>query len=261
MRQKINDCGVRNSFGYYDNRAKEIVLKHPCLKKKDVNDVYAWLDSDTELKKIAIGIGAVENCVTDDTGNNLYSAAREVIYQTIAQTAVIDNQILMNILMRLKNKTALRNLACKCYDFSNDDALFEELIRTINTVKSIVYFDLSGCYFKDEQLLCLAEAIAQSHIAHIVWPEPKMSATVEEKVMKIFKGNRSLVVLQGVPASFQKIAEDNRKYLFAQADKPSLIGDKERAIMLEYAESLRLAIAYEKQCLFDLEKAIAAVLA
>jgi len=260
MRQKVNECGIRNSFGYYDSRAKEIILKHPCLKKKDINDVYTWLDSASDLKKLAISIGSVENCVIDDTNNNLYSSARAVIYHTIAQTATIDNQILLNILPKLKNKSALKNIALKCYMFSNDDNLFNMLIQVIESLKNLIYFDLSGCYFKDEQLFTLAETISRSHIAHIVWPEPKMSDIVERKVMETLQHNRSLVVIQGVPLAFQKIAQDNRQYLFSLAKKPSLIGDKERAIMLEYANSLRLGIAYEKQCLFDLEKAIEAVL-
>lgn len=261
MHQKVNECGIRNSFGYYDSRAKEIILKHPCLRKKDVNEAYAWLDSATDLKKFSSGIGSVENCVVDDTGNNLYSSARTVIQQTIAQTATIDNQILLNILPKLKNKPALRNIACKCYMFTNDDKLFEALLQVIADVSTLVYLDLSGCYFKDEQLLSLAETIAKTHIAHIVWPEPKMSEMVEKKVMETFKRNRSLVVMQGVPLAFQKIAEDNRAYLFAFAEKPSMIGDKEKAIIHEYADSYRLAIAFEKRCLFDLEKAIEAVLA
>ena len=40
MRKHANDCGVRNHFGYYDAHAREIVLKHPCLKKADVDVVY-----------------------------------------------------------------------------------------------------------------------------------------------------------------------------------------------------------------------------
>ena len=36
MRGLANECGSRNSFGYYDASAKEIILKRPCLKKQDL---------------------------------------------------------------------------------------------------------------------------------------------------------------------------------------------------------------------------------
>ena len=67
--------------------------------------------------------------------------------------------------------------------------------------------------------------------------------------------------MRGVPLDFQKIAQDNRNWLFSFGRRPTMIGDKEAAILHEYADSIRIAIAYEKQRLFDLEKAVEAILA
>ena len=65
MRGLANECGSRNSFGYYDASAKEIILKRPCLKKQDLEEAYLWLDNSLELRKISIGIGSVEVFVAD----------------------------------------------------------------------------------------------------------------------------------------------------------------------------------------------------
>ena len=87
-----------------------------------------------------------------------------------------------------------------------------------------------------------------------------MSELVMKKIADKFKENRALVILQGVPLDFAKIAQDNRNWLFNLGRRPTLIGVKEAEQIKEYAASLRLGIAYEKQRLFDLEKSIEAVL-
>lgn len=261
MRRKTNDCGVRNSFGYYDSKAKEIILKRPCLKKADIDEVYSWLDEATDLKKFSVGIGIVENVVVDDSGDNLYSTARGVIRQSVTSSAAMDNEILKNMLARLKYKTNVRNLALKCYIFSDDAVLFDAFVQALRSLKSLVYLDLSGCYFSDEQLIDLAEVISKSHIAHLVWPEPRMSDMVMKQVAEKMLETRALVVMHGVPLDFQKIALDNRNWLFGFGRRPTMIGDKEAAVIHEYADSLRIAIAFEKQRLFDLEKAVEAILA
>lgn len=261
MRKYSNDCGSRNSFGYYDARSEEIILKRPCFNKKDIEEVYVWLDDATNLRKFSIGIGAVENTVINDNGDNLYAAARGVIRQNVMQTVSIDNEILKNILLRLKNISGLRNLSLKCYLFSEDQILFDMLLQALKSLKSLVYLDLCGCYFSDEQLLDLAEVISHSKIAHLIWPEPRMTEMVMKSVADKFKENRALVIMQGVPLDFAKIAQDNRYWLFNLGRRPTLIGVEEAKLIKEYAASLRLGIAYEKQRLFDLEKSIEAVLA
>jgi len=261
MPRRANDCGVRNSFGYYDARAKEIILRHPCLKKKDIEEAYLWIDEASDLRKLSIGIGTLDNCVADEYDETLFGTARGIIKQNVIQTSEIDNQIVKNILQRLKNKVFIRNLGVKCFILSEDRELFDLLLQTIVSMKNLAFLDLSGCYFTDEQLLDLAEVIAKTHIAHLVWPEPRMSELVIKKVADIWKDNRSLVVMRGVPLDLQKIAHDNRVYLFGYGRRPTMIGEKEIAIIKEYASSYRLGIAYEKQRLFDLEKAVEAVLA
>lgn len=261
MRKHANDCGVRNHFGYYDAHAKEIVLKHPCLKKADIEEVYSWLDEAHDLKKFSVGIGGVENIVVDDSDTALYGSARAAILRDISQTQTVDNDILKNMLPRLKNKPNLRNIALKCFVFSEDKILFDLLLQTIAETKSLVYLELSGSYFTDEQLVELSSVIARSRIAHMLWPEPRMSEMAIKKVKENLEPNKSLVVLRGVPLELQDIAFRNRQELFSVAKRPTLITDKEKDILLEYADSARIALAYEKQHLFDLEKAIEAVLA
>lgn len=261
MRKLTNDCGARNSFGYYDARANEIVLKRPCYKKADVAEVYNWIDSATNLRKFSIGIGAVENFVTDDFGDNLYGSARGVVRQSVMQSMAVDNEILRNLLTHLQGKKTLTNVALRCFMFSDNPIVFDLFLETIRSLDKLIYLDLSGCYFSDEQLLDLAEFISQSHIAHLIWPEPRMSDLVIEKVAERFRSNRSIVIMRGVPLEFQKIAQDNRNWLFSLGRRPTMIGEQEAKILKEYASSVRLGIAFEKQRLFDLEKAVEAVLA
>lgn len=260
MSKKTNECGVRNNFGYYDNRAKEIILKHPCLRKSEINEVYTWLDNAEDIKKLAIGIGSIENCVVDDTNNNLYNSAKEVLRKALAHSQAVDNQVLSNILPKLKNKSDLRNLSLKGYIFSDDEKAFTTLLQAIEQTKPLIYLDLTCCYLTDEQLIKLAETIAKTHIAYLVWPEPCMSKATASKVAEFFSSNHALTVLQGVPQSFQQIAQDNRNYLFRFVKNPSLISDEDKIIVKEYADSLRLGVAAEKQRLFDFEKSIEAVL-
>jgi len=261
MKRHLNSCGIRNNFGYCDYHAKEIILKHPCLKKEDINDVYTWLDDVEDLKKFSIGVGAVENCITEDNSDSLYNETRRVIKQSLEATSELDNQVLKNILSKLKNQKMLKNLSLKCYTFSDDTELFDYLSRVIVNAKDLIYLDLSGCNFSDKQLSDLAEIVANSHIAHLVWPEPRISELLIEEISHKFMNNKSLVVMYGVPSAFQKIAQNNRAYLFGLARRPSMIGEDEKKIITEYATSFRLAIAFEKQCLFDLEKTVEAVLA
>lgn len=261
MRTIINTCGARNHFGYYDAKAREIVLRHPYTKKSDVEDVYLWIEDTEDLRKLSIGIGAVENFVLQDNGDTLYGAARTVIKQNIMQAQILDNEILKNLLMRLKTKKQLRNLGIKGYIFENDPALFNELLQTISSVKSLVYLDLNGCFFTDEQLISLAEVLSTSHIAHLIWPEARLTELVIRSCLMKLKNNRSIVIMRGAPLEFQDVAKANRSWLFNLVHLPSLITEEEKAIIKEYADSYRLGLAYEKQRFFDLEKSVEAILA
>ena len=82
MRKYSNDCGFKNSFGFYDARSREIVLKRPCFNKKDIAEIYAWMDQNTSLLKFSMGIGAVESIVAEDS-ENLYASARDIIRQSV----------------------------------------------------------------------------------------------------------------------------------------------------------------------------------
>lgn len=261
MRGLANECGSRNSFGYYDASAKEIILKRPCLKKQDLEEAYLWLDNSLELRKFSIGIGSVEVFVADGKIGGLYTTARGMLKNSMMKNKYSDAEMLRNMLLRLKKKEKLRNLAVKCFIFNDDPVLFELLLDTIRGLGSLVYLDLTGCYFSDEQLADLADVISKTKIAHLVWPEPRMDKMVLGKVMRILEINRSLVVLSGVPMEMQKLAKNNRENLFALGKRPSMMSEEEEMIIREYGNSIQLAIAYEKEKLYNLEQTFMAILA
>lgn len=261
MRGLANECGSRNSFGYYDASAKEIILKRPCLKKQDLEEAYLWLDNSLELRKFSIGIGSVEVFVADGNIGGLYTTARGMLKNSMMKDKYSDAEMLRNMLLRLKKKEKLRNLAVKCFIFNDDPVLFELLLDTIRGLGSLVYLDLTGCYFSDEQLADLADIISKTKIAHLVWPEPRMDKMVLGKVMRILEINRSLVVLSGVPMEMQKLAKNNRENLFALGKRPSMMSEEEEMIIREYGNSIQLAIAYEKEKLYNLEQTFMAILA
>ena len=256
-----NECGSRNSFGYYDASAKEIILKRPCLKKQDLEEAYLWLDNSLELRKFSIGIGSVEVFVADGNIGGLYTTARGMLKNSMMKNKYSDAEMLRNMLLRLKKKEKLRNLAVKCFIFNDDPVLFELLLDTIRGLGSLVYLDLTGCYFSDEQLADLADVISKTKIAHLVWTEPRMDKMVLGKVMRILEINRSLVVLSGVPMEMQKLAKNNRENLFALGKRPSMMSEEEEMIIREYGNSIQLAIAYEKEKLYNLEQTFMAILA
>lgn len=261
MRGLANECGSRNSFGYYDASAKEIILKRPCLKKQDLEEAYLWLDNSLELRKFSIGIGSVEVFVADGNIGGLYTTARGMLKNSMMKNKYSDAEMLRNMLLRLKKKEKLRNLAVKCFIFNDDPVLFELLLDTIRGLGSLVYLDLTGCYFSEEQLADLADVISKTKIAHLVWPEPRMDKMVLGKVMRILEINRSLVVLSGVPMEMQKLAKNNRENLFALGKRPSMMSEEEEMIIREYGNSIQLAIAYEKEKLYNLEQTFMAILA
>lgn len=261
MRGLANECGSRNSFGYYDASAKEIILKRPCLKKQDLEEAYLWLDNSLELRKFSIGIGSVEVFVADGNIGGLYTTARGMLKNSMMKNKYSDAEMLRNMLLRLKKKEKLRNLAVKCFIFNDDPVLFELLLDTIRGLGSLVYLDLTGCYFSDEQLADLADVISKTKIAHLVWPEPRMDKMVLGKVMRILEINRSLVVLSGVPMEMQKLAKNNRENLFALGKRPNMMSEEEEMIIREYGNSIQLAIAYEKEKLYNLEQTFMAILA
>ena len=261
MRGLANECGSRNSFGYYDASAKEIILKRSCLKKQDLEEAYLWLGNSLELRKFSIGIGSVEVFVADGNIGGLYTTARGMLKNSMMKNKYSDAEMLRNMLLRLKKKEKLRNLAVKCFIFNDDPVLFELLLDTIRGLGSLVYLDLTGCYFSDEQLADLADVISKTKIAHLVWPEPRMDKMVLGKVMRILEINRSLVVLSGVPMEMQKLAKNNRENLFALGKRPSMMSEEEEMIIREYGNSIQLAIAYEKEKLYNLEQTFMAILA
>ena len=261
MRGLANECGSRNSFGYYDASAKEIILKRRCLKKQDLEEASLWLDNGLELRKFSIGIGSVEVFVADGNIGGLYTTARGMLKNSMMKNKYSDAEMLRNMLLRLKKKEKLRNLAVKCFIFNDDPVLFELLLDTIRGLGSLVYLDLTGCYFSDEQLADLADVISKTKIAHLVWPEPRMDKMVLGKVMRILEINRSLVVLSGVPMEMQKLAKNNRENLFALGKRPSKMSEEEEMIIREYGNSIQLAIAYEKEKLYNLEQTFMAILA
>lgn len=261
MANEINECGCRNGFGYYDCVVKEVVLKRPCRRKADLTEAYEWIDCDSDLRKISIGIGGVEQFVQENNSPALYKSAREVIKQNALKTAMIDVEILENILVRIEGRDKLRNLSMKCFLFADNDNLFNLMLKTVKTLKNLVYLDFTGCYFTDEQLVDLADVISSMRVAHIVWPEARMSPMVLEEVVKRLQTNKAITVIRGAPMELTAIAESNRAWIFEVGRHPSRITDKESDLLKEYVDSVRIAIAYEKQVLFDIEKTLEGAMA
>lgn len=261
MRALNNECGIRNGFGYYDYKLKEIVLKRPCTQKADWEDVCNWLDDAADLKRFSIGIGALENFVSEGVSGGLYSSARLLMKNTMGKSKYTDAEMLKQILGRLTDKQNLRNLAIKCCIFYDDTELFDLLIDVISALPKLVYLDLTGCYFSDEQLIDLSIVIAKMKISHLVWPEPRMDRLVLSKVIDNLKPVKSLVILSGVPLEMQVLAQEHREALFALGRRPSLISEAEAASVYDYRDSIELAIAYEKQKLYELEKTFQGLLA
>ena len=260
MRKYSNDCGFRNSFGYYDARSKEIVLKRPCFTKKDIDEVYNWIDDASDLLKFSVSIGVVENIVVEDTGDSLYASAKEVILKTVLPTVTVDNEVLSNMLDKLKNASNLHNLALRCYVFENDPVAFNKLLQLLKQLDSLVYLDFGGCYFSENQLLELTEVIAKKHIGHLVWSEPRMTKGILTQVFDRLKDMRSLVFVQGMPAEFKKMAQANRNWLFDLGRYPTMIATEKANLIKDYASSIRIGLAHEKQNLFDLEKTMEGIL-
>lgn len=261
MKPLINESGARNSFGYYDSVAREIVLKRPCSRKVDLQEAYEWIRQSNDLRKLSIGIGALENIVLGDPKDALYDVARSTIKQSVLAQAGADAAILENALVRLVEKDSLRNLSLKCFSFSENQSLFDLLVKTIKEKTSLVYLNLTGCFFSDEQLIVLASVIANTNIASLVWPEPRMTPLLLSKVVDAFKENKSIVVVQGAPLEVSAIVEGNRGYLLAKGRFPSLMTGDDVSVLRQYAESVRIAIAYEKQRLYDMEKSLEAAIA
>lgn len=261
MKPVTNELGFRNSFGYYDNYAREIVLKRPCPIKADILEAFTWIEEAEDLKKFSIGLGGVDSFLINDYSDNLYGASRNVVRNSLVSNSVSDKFILENVLTRLVNKSALRNLGVKCFMFSGNRELFEMLVKVIKSHPNLVYLDLTGSYFDDDQLIYLAGVISSTYIANLVWPEPRMSPLVFDRVLDNFKSNKSIVVIDGAPLEMHQFAQKNREWLFSYARYPSLIKEEEIAIVRQYRESARIGIAYEKQQLYDLDKTIEALIA
>lgn len=254
MKSFSNECGSRNSFGYYDSGIKEIVLKRPCTKKKDIEEAYYWLDTYTDLNKISVGIGSVEVFVADRDSSGLYSSARGIIKSSMVKNKYADGEMLRQILILMKKQTVLRSLSLKCFIFTDDEPLFNLLLETIKELKTLVYLDLTGCYFTPDQLILLAEVIGKTRICHLVWPELRMDTSTVSKVAAMLNGNHSLVVITCVPPELQRLPKRNRDNLISIGKNPNMVDEADARIICEYKDSVILAFAYEKQKLYDMEK-------
>ncbi len=261
MKGFSNECGSRNTFGYFDACAGEIVLKRPCSKKNDLQEAYFWLDTCSDLKKFSLGIGAFEAFVQDGSSNSLYSTAKDLLKNSIIKHKCSDAEMLNNILLKLHKQTKLRSLAIKCFLFSDDQVLFEHLLELIIKLPELTYLDLTGCYFSDEQLISLALAVAKTKIAHMVWPDPKPNKSTLDEIVKALEFNKSLVVLTGAPLELLKLAQKNRDEIFSIGKYPSIINDEDIKLIKQYKNSIIIAFAYEKEKLLDLEKTFMAILA
>ena len=88
MNSNFAESGVKNFFGFYDKVAKEIVLRRPCLRKKEAQEAFSWVDEakNQGLLKLQIGVGAIESFVFDNSLDSIYSSARLILKEIVEKT-------------------------------------------------------------------------------------------------------------------------------------------------------------------------------
>ena len=262
MSSFITVCGYKNDLGYFDIKSKEIVLKHPCFKKKEAAEVFSWLDEAQAkgLLKFVMGIGPIEGFVTESSINDIYSSARVVVKQAVELTKRSDITILTEILARIEKCKKLRYVSLRCFSFEGQTQLFDMFINVISGLPFLRHLDLTGCYFTDDQLLRLADCISQTHIASLIWPDASMNEEILKEVIALFSGFESVVALKGVPQELQKIAQSNRNAFLRLVKRPLQLTDVETAKVKEYGDSIRLTLSYEQQRLLDIQRTVEAIL-
>lgn len=260
MSQVNNECGTRNGFGYYDSQTQEIVLKRPCVKKADLDDVYLWIDQAVALRRISVGIGSADRFIESANGSDLSCSSKEILENVLGKYSSSDSEILHEVMTRITGKEKLRNVIFRCCLFKEDARLFAALLEMIKSLPALVYLDLTGGCFTEEQLVDLADAISQTKAAHVLWPEPKMKPDTIRRVSEKLSQMKTLVVLRGVPEELADIAARNRKEFFELAKTPGEVTIEAARYLRENVDPVLLAIAYEKDRLYELEKVISGVL-
>ncbi len=258
----ITDSGFKNSLGYYDSKSKELFLKHPFSKKKEVEDVYEWAEcAQTHgLEKIIIGIGPIEGFMAETAIDDIYLSSRAVMRQALEHTKAFDANVLIEILLRVEKCKELKALSLRAFSFEGQTIMFDMLMKTIRIHKNIEYLDLTGCFFTEEQLVEMAEFIGASRIAQVNWPEPVMSDETIENVKSSLLKNDILVVLNHVPHTLQEVAIKNRRELLCNAKYQLSMSDVEVNRIKNNKEAVRLAINYEQTALIELQKTIESIL-
>ena len=157
MKGFANECGGRNNFGYYDQLAKEIMLRRPCTRKKDIEEVYCWLDKMTDLHRFNIGLGPVESFVSDGNTSGLYTEARNVLKAAVLKNKELDlsvdcyNKVLesnpLNHDVLVKLATVLQTYFPDRLEDTID--CYEKLLE-MHENKSQIYYELGHLYLRKE---------------------------------------------------------------------------------------------------------------
>ena len=263
MESKVNKVSYRSSLGFFDKEAKEIVVKRPCIKKKEVQDVYDWVDEakNTGLTRLSIGLGGIETFIDETNIDSIYFAARKVINEIVTKNKCSDSTFLAEVLVRVEKCPDLRSLSLRCFSFVGEPLIFDMLLRAIRTHKKLRFLDLCGCFFDAEQLIELASILKDTMIAQIIWPQPLLDDDLAQKIAEKLEGNLSIVIIKGVPENVLKVAKANRRKLFSMVKTPVEISYEETVILKEYVDSLAMALNCEQQRLIDLQKNIGVALA
>ncbi|MBR5599212.1 MAG: hypothetical protein IKW39_04145 [Alphaproteobacteria bacterium] len=263
MSSSETDSGYRNLLGFYDKVAKEIVLRRPCIKKKDAQEAFSWVEeARTEgVLKVVMGVGAIECFINEDSLDSIYTSARAVIKEIVEKNKFSDANLLVEVLIRLEKCPDLRHLCLRCFSFINEPLMFDMLLRAIKSHNKLRILDLAGCFFEPEQLFELANVLADSYVSNIIWPEPDLDEALVAELADILKVNMGLVVADGASREIQKVVRANRKRLFDMASMPMALSREQVAKFKEYADSVGLALSYEQQKLIELQKSIEVILA
>lgn len=249
MTSIITESGYKNSVGFFDRVAKQLVIKHPCTRKKDAQEVYAWIEKakTTGLRSVAISVGMLDGFFDENSDGYIYDATREMVHGIVDKTKSVEAAFLIEVFVRLEKCVDIEDLTFKCISFKEHVAVFEMLLKNIRVLKKLRCLDLKGSFFDSEQLVDLADFVSRTKVAKIVWPDTKLDDETVSVIADKLEANVGLVDLSGAPVGLRKIAKRNRRRFFKFLHDTSKLTDSEALMLKEYKDSVSGAIAYERK--------------
>ncbi|MBR5154492.1 MAG: hypothetical protein IKW58_02070 [Alphaproteobacteria bacterium] len=262
MTSIITENGYKNGVGFFDRVSKQIVIKHPCVRKKEAQEVFAWIEEakTTGLKSFIVGVGMMDNFLDCNEEDNIYNVSRELVRGVVEKTKSVEAAFLLEVLVRLDKCAELEKLSLKCVGFNEHPAVFEMLLKNIRVLKSLRCLELNGSFFGAEQLVDLADFVSRTSIARIVWPEVQLDEDVVSIIARKFDENIALVDATFAPLELRKIAKRNRRRFFKFMYNSMSLSEEDVRLIKEYKDSAYYALNYEYQKLADMNKTLGGIL-